>query len=78
MKNNTISISNLRKNLKSVLQIVEKGKTINIESHGKLIASIMPIEKKQKENRKKLLEIGKRSFIGDILSPFKDTWSPKL
>ena len=78
MKTKKISVSELRNDLKSILKIVQGGTHVIIEAHGKSIAEIRPLnveeEKKfsesvQKTNQLKLLEIGSKSYIGDIESP---------
>jgi prevent-host-death family protein len=74
MKTKKITVSVLRNELKSILKIVQAGNRVIIESHGKGIAEIIPIEGTQKANQLKLLEIGKRSVIGDIESPTGEKW----
>lgn len=69
MKIKKITVSYLRNNLKAVLKSVETGKKIIIESNGKAIAEIKPVENKQLAARLKLLEIGKITPMGDLISP---------
>ena len=44
----TIAVSELRANLKKVMQRVEHGETLEITSMGKVVARLVPPEDKQK------------------------------
>lgn len=78
MKTKKITVSYLRSNLKAVLKSVETGQKILIESHGREIAEIKPIENKQMAARLKLLEIGKITQMGDLVSPTGEKWNVSL
>ncbi len=66
-----ISITELRANLRAVLQKVKRGNTISITDHGSTIAEINP--PKEKPNKEVLKEIEKirlgSKILGDIVSP---------
>lgn len=65
----TITVSELRANLKKIMQRVERGETLEITSMGKVVACLVPPEDKQQEARKKLKEIAQTAVLHDVLSP---------
>ncbi len=70
----TIGVSEFRANLMKVLKEVENGTDINITSRGKIVARLVPPDFTKENARKKLIEIGKKSKIGDVISPINTTW----
>ena len=74
MKNETISVSVLRSNLKKVLAQLKKGKSITITSRGKTIGIISPVPDKKVQARKYMDWIKKTAKIGDIVSPLSVKW----
>lgn len=78
MGHKKVSVSYLRGNLKEIIQAVEKGQTIVIESHGREIAELKPLENKRLKAREKLLEIGKKTKMGDVITPTGEKWNIAL
>ena len=70
----TIAVSELRANLKKVMQRVEHGETLEITSMGKVVARLVPPEDKQKTARKKLKEIAATAVLRDVISPLDVQW----
>jgi len=66
----TITVSELRANLRKVMQRIESGETLDITSKGNIVACLVPPEDKQEEARKKLKEIARTAVLHDVLSPF--------
>ncbi len=69
-----ISVSDLRANLKEVLDLVKKGNSLQITDHGKTVAEINPPMKRSKDKIKKEIEkIRAGSKInGDMVNPIFD------
>ena len=70
----TITISELRANLMSAIEMVKKGKTLTVTSHGKPVAQIIPPSDRRAEAIAKLKAMRKTVIIGDIISPIGDPW----
>lgn len=70
----TVGINILRRNLTGVLKRVEKGESILITSRGHEIARLVPLEKKTVKARKRLAELGKTAYVGDVVSPLSGDW----
>ncbi len=70
----TIAVSELRANLRKVMQRVERGEALDITSMGKVVARLVPPENKQEEARKKLKEIARTAVLHDVLSPLGEQW----
>jgi len=70
----TISITDLRINLTTLIDRVKKGKSIIITSRGNPVAQLNPIVDRRKEAIAKLKTLRKTAIIGDIVSPIDDTW----
>jgi prevent-host-death family protein len=70
----TIAVSQLRTRLQYYLKKAEKGEQILITSHGKKVAALNPVPDKQTEARRKMAEIAKHSWVGDVVSPLGEDW----
>jgi prevent-host-death family protein len=70
----TIAVSTLRANLMKILKQIEQGETLDITSHGKVIATLVPPDHAKKQAREKLRELGNKARIYDIVSPIKSEW----
>lgn len=70
----TIAVSELRANLMKVLEQIKKGAQIQITSHGKIIARLVPAEEAQGTAKDELLKISQTAVIGDIISPINESW----
>ena len=73
------NVAELRSHLSSLLDYVQKGKTVQIEKRNVPIAQIIPIEV-QKTNRTKLGSgVGSVKFLGDVVeSAFSNEWETLL
>ncbi|MEO5905966.1 MAG: type II toxin-antitoxin system prevent-host-death family antitoxin [Saprospiraceae bacterium] len=70
----TLSVSELRANLMEAIQLVQKGRTILVTSHGKPVAQIIPPADRRTEALTKLKALRKTAKIGDIISPTGESW----
>ena len=70
----TVSISDFRAHLLKYLQKAQRGKTILVSSHGKLVAAISAPVDQQTQATQALEQIAKQAVIGDILSPTGEQW----
>lgn len=70
-----INITDLRQHLPSYLKQVQAGKALQITSHGKVIARIVPEDDPVTEARRKLQAAQGESWIGDVESPIDVEWS---
>jgi len=69
-----VGISTLRQNLSIFLKKVQKGEVITITSRGHDMARLVPMEDQGVKSRKILRDLGKKAFIGDIISPIDEEW----
>ena len=71
-----VSVTELRQNLPTYLASVRKGgATIDVTSHGKVIARIVAGGDPGEEARARLVEARARARIGDVLSPIDVKWN---
>lgn len=70
----SISISELRANLMSVIEEIKKGKTITVTSHGKPVAQLVPPTNRKEEAIARIKALRKTAIIGDVVSPTGETW----
>lgn len=71
---NSIAVSDLRANLMNVLGQIKKGAKIQITSHGKVIAKLVPADESQENAKIELMRISDSASIGDIISPIDESW----
>jgi len=71
----TIAVSNFRAKIMSVLKEVENGSSIKITSRGKIVAKLVPSDFTKTSAKQKLIEIGKKAKILDIISPIDEVWN---
>lgn len=69
-----VTISDLRANLLSYLQKAHNGEELNVTSHGKVLATILPPVDKREKAKKALSALSKTAVINDIVSPTGDDW----
>ena len=69
-----VNVTELRSNLPQYLQKVRKGVELQITSHGKSIARLIPEHGDVEEAKKRLLELRGTMIIGDIASPIDSDW----
>ena len=65
----TIAVSDLRINMRTILKEIELGSTINITSRGKVVAKLVPPDSIRIDARNKLKEIGKTAVLHGLISP---------
>ena len=70
-----VNVTELRQNLPSYLAKVQKGKEIEVTSHGRIIARVVPAGDFLDEARARLLAARKRCRIGDVVNPSGLEWS---
>ena len=70
----TIAVSQLRQNLMKVLKEIEKGSSVFITSHGRIVAQITPPQDDIVIAKETLLALGENADIGDIVSPIEASW----
>lgn len=69
-----INVTELRNHLQKYLADVRKGEEIQVTSHGKVIARILPPADERQMAKRKLQELRKTCEIGDVISPIKEKW----
>jgi antitoxin (DNA-binding transcriptional repressor) of toxin-antitoxin stability system len=70
----SIAVSELRENLMKILKDIEHGSSLDITSRGRVVAKLVPPNFTRKLARKKLIEIGKKAKINDVISPIDEKW----
>lgn len=71
----TIAVSDLRANLMKVLEEIKQGAQIQITSHGKIVAQLVPADAAQEDAKAALQQLSSGAFVGDVLSPLDETWN---
>ncbi len=69
-----IAVSEFRANMMKILKKIEHGASIDITSRGHVVAKLVPPDYSRRLARERLAEIGKKSTIGDIISPIDTKW----
>ena len=69
-----ISVTELRQNLPTYLASVYSGSTIEVTSHGKVIARIVPSGDASQEAQEKLRKLRGKAVVGDVVSPLDVDW----
>ena len=70
-----VKISDLRAHLPDFLKKVSNGEQIQITSHGKTIARIIPEVDQVNAAKKRLDALRGTMIVGDILQPLDSKWS---
>ena len=65
----SVTISELRANLKKILNQIERGSSVTITSKGRVVAKLIPPEESVKMAEERLVQIRKTAKTHDILSP---------
>ena len=74
-KNRTeVNVTELRQNLPSYLAEAGRGRTIEVTSHGRVIARIIAGSDLAEEARNRLLAARKHCTVGDVVSSTGETW----
>ncbi len=72
------NITNLRAHLPDFLKQVSQGEQIQITSHGKAIARLVPETDEVESAQKRLNALQGTMIIGDILEPVETNWSADI
>lgn len=71
----TVNITELRKHLPEFVGKAEKGETIRITSHGKVVACLKADEDNTEKAFQRLKKLRGSVIIGDIESPIEEQWN---
>jgi prevent-host-death family protein len=74
----TVSVSEFRARLPEFLSRVEAGETIKLTVRGREVARLTPPKQAQKEVRRRIAELRKTSWVGDVISPSGENWNAAL
>jgi len=69
-----VNVTELRQHLPSYLDRVQLGEEIEITSHGKLIARIVPIRDEAAAALERLIALRGQCTLGDVMSPSGEQW----
>lgn len=70
----SVNISEFRANLLKYLAKAKEGKELNITSHGKVLATVVPPVNQAKQARMRLEQLSKTAVIEDVVSPLSEDW----
>ena len=70
----SIAVSDLRANLMKILKEIENGSSLDITSRGRVVAKLVPPNFTRKLARKRLIEIGVKAKLNDVISPIDEKW----
>jgi len=70
----TIAISEFRARIQYFLRKAKQGERIIVTSHGENVAEIGPVKMTQAEARKRMRELKKKIWVGDVVSPLGEDW----
>ena len=69
-----IKVTELRKHLPGYLKDVQQGDRIQITSHGRVIARLVPEPAAVEKARESLDRWAETALLGDVTSPIEDKW----
>ena len=69
-----VSTSELRQNLASYLVEVGKGREIEVQVRGKVVARIVPVRDEGAAARERLDAMRGKVKVGDVISPTGEKW----
>ncbi len=69
-----VTITKFRANIMRFLQKAQGGERLIITSRGKQIAQVLAPDEIKKDAQRKLKQLGKSCYIGDIESPIDESW----
>ena len=70
-----VKISDLRAHLPDYLKEVQLGEQIQITSHGKVVARLIPEINKTEAAKKRLNALRNSMIVGDVMEPVEWLWS---
>ncbi len=71
----SVGISTFRQNMFQYMKSIERGKSIQLVSHGREVAIVIPPANRFKLAREKLKELRKTAKVGDVISPVEENWA---
>ncbi len=69
-----IAIIDIPRNVPYVLTKIQAGEMIGVTFEGKEIAKLVPPDYSVQAARKKLDQLRKTAFVGDVVSPLGEKW----
>lgn len=69
-----VKVTELRKHLPGYLKEVQQGNRIQITSHGRVIARLVPEPAVVEKARESLDRWAETALLGDVTSPIEDKW----
>jgi len=69
-----VNVTELRQHLPSYLDRVQLGEEIEITSHGKLIARLVPVRDEAAAALERLIALRGQCVLGDVMSPSGEQW----
>ncbi|MDM8537515.1 hypothetical protein QUF70_12220 [Desulfobacterales bacterium HSG17] len=69
-----ITITDIPQKVSYVLTKIQAGEPISVTFKGKKIAKLVPPDYSKLTARKKLEQLRKTAFVGDIVSPLDEKW----
>lgn len=69
-----IAISDIPRNIAYVLTKIQAGDMISVTFEGREIAKLVPPDYSIQTARKRLEQLRKTAFVGDIVSPVGEKW----
>ena len=69
-----VNVTDFRQHLPGYIKQVQQGEFIQITSHGKVVARLVPEQDAVEEARKSLAGWRGSAHIGDVLSPICQPW----
>jgi prevent-host-death family protein len=73
-----VKVTELRQNLPSYLDKVQKGEELQVTLHGKIIARIVPERDAALAAQQRLAALRKKARLGDVISPLGEAWNVEL
>ncbi len=70
----SVGISSFRQNMFKYMKSIERGKSIQLVSHGREVAIVIPPSNRYEIAREKLKELRKTAKVGDVISPVESKW----
>lgn len=69
-----VNITEFRNHFPAYIHQVREGRYLNITSHGKIIARLVPAEDRRERSQELLANLRKKCWIGDVVSPVGEKW----
>ncbi|MGH8720238.1 MAG: type II toxin-antitoxin system Phd/YefM family antitoxin [Burkholderiales bacterium] len=70
-----VNVTELRQNLPSYLDQVQRGEELLVTLRGKVIARIIPERELRDAARERLIALRKKCRIGDVIKPTGERWN---